>query len=425
MKKLLLIIVLCCFAFAGITYAQESGPDSYPPGTNPLTGLTVDHPENLDRRPMIIKIDNYPAEVRPQSEVMQADVVWEYLLTGGATRFAAIYLANDPDHVGPVRSARLTDFELARVYRALFVYSGMAQGEIDVLKTDRLAISRAVTGGCPALCRFPKAGLAYEHTLFGDGVALRALADQLHRDTTPEPLYGMAFDDAAPTNGTALSEIRVGYRQTDIEWTYDAASGRWLRAEDGTPHLDASTNEPISAANVLVLEADHIEQPYTADGYWGPGNFAYSTPLIGEGRVFLFRDGKYIEGVWKRSDRREPLRYYDLAGNDLLFKPGNTWVNLVPRWTNGFELTFMLDTPITGTISAPRGANLRTGPAEGYTSLGAAPANIPVTVVGRNGKGDWAQLLEPDGSTVWAAATELTLNGDLMTLPWSRSSYER
>ena len=424
MKKLLLLIIVLC-SFAGVAQAQEVGPDSYPPGVNPLTGLPVEHPENLNRRPLLVKIDNYPPDVRPQSDVMQADIVWEHLLTGGATRFAAIYLANDPDHVGPVRSARLIDFDLVRVYRALFAYSGMAQGEIDVIKTDGLAISRAVTGGCPALCRFPKAGTDYEHTLYGDGVALRALADQLHRDTTPQPLYGMAFAATAPTNGIPLSQIRVGYRQTDVQWTYQASSGRWLRAEDSQPHLDAAINQQISAANVLVLEADHLEQPYVSDGYWGPGNFAFSVPLIGEGRVFLLRDGEYIEGKWKRSDRNEPLRYYDLAGNDLLFKPGNTWVNLVPGWTNGFELTFMLTQPITGTISSPRGANLHTGPAEGYTSLGAAPANIPVTVVGRNGKGDWAQLLEPDGTTVWAATSVLKLDGDIMTLPWSRSSYER
>src|SRR3954465_13556883 len=119
----------------------------------------------------------------------------------------------------------------------------------------------------------------------------------------------MAFDATAPTNGTALSEITVGYRQTDIQWTYDATSGHWLRAEDGQPHLDAAINQQISAANVLVLEADHIEQPYPSDGYWGPGNFAYATPLLGQGRVFLFRDGEYIEGLWKRDDRSQPLRY--------------------------------------------------------------------------------------------------------------------
>ena len=425
MKRLLLVLIVLALLSSAAQAQDTVGPDQYPPGVNPLTGLPVDHPENLDRRPLIIKIDNYPPEIRPQSELMQADIVWEHLLSGGVTRFAAIYLSSDPDHVGPVRSSRLIDFDLVRIYRSLFVYSGMAQGTLDVLRTDPLAISRAVTGGCPALCRFPKPGIAYEHTLYGDGVALRQLADQLGRDTTPQPLYGMAFDDAPLTDGTPLSQIRVAYRNTDVQWTYDPGSGRWLRAEDGQPHMDASTGEQINAANVLVLEADHLEQPYVADNYWGPGNYAFSVPLIGEGRVFLFRDGQYVEGTWRRSDRDEPLRYYNLDGSDLLFKPGNTWVELVPRWTNGFQLTFVLDHPITGTINAPLGANLRTGPAEGYTSIGAAPNGIPVTVVGRNGAGDWAQLLQPDGSTVWASTSVLTLDGNLMTLPWSRSSFER
>jgi len=53
--------------FAGVVqvFAQEVGPDSYPSGVNPLTGLPVDHPENLNRRPLLVKIDNYPPGVRP------------------------------------------------------------------------------------------------------------------------------------------------------------------------------------------------------------------------------------------------------------------------------------------------------------------------------------------------------------------------
>ncbi len=421
-----LLVTFLLLALCSTVSAQDAvGPDSYPPGVNPLTGLPVDNPANLNRRPLIVKIDNYPPEVRPQSGVMQADIVWEHLLTGGATRFAAIYLGNDPDHVGPVRSSRLVDFELVRIYRALFAYSGMAQGEIDVLRTDPLVISRAVTGGCPALCRFPQPNLAYEHTLYGSSDALRQLADQLGRDTTPEPVYGMAFDPAAPASGIPLSQIRIDYRQTVVQWAYDPGSGRWLRSQDGQPHMDAVAQQQISAANLLVLEADHIEQPTVSPGYWGPGDFAFTVPMIGQGRVFLFRDGTYTEGVWKRATRSDPLTYYDLNGSVLQFKPGNTWVNLVPRWTNGFELTFVLDHPITGTINAPRGANLRTGPAEGYTSIGAAPNGIAVTAVGRNSDGSWVQLLQPDGSTLWASITVLNLDGDVMTLPWSRSSYER
>ncbi len=428
MKTLLvalrLMLLLMLVAVIPARAQDTVGPNTYPPGVNPLTGLAVDQPDNLARRPLIVKIDNYPPEIRPQAGLMQADIVWEHLLSGGVTRFAAIYLGNSPDHVGPVRSSRLVDFDLVRIYRALFAYSGMAEGTLDILRGDRVALSRAVTGGCPALCRFPTDGIAYEHTLYGDTSALRDEADQLNRDATPESIYGMAFRDAAPTDGTALGEIRVDYRQTEIGWTYDDVSGRWLRVQDGAPHMDATSSSQISAANVLVLEADHIEQPFVSENYWGPGDYAFSVPLIDSGRVFLLRDGQYIEGRWHRARRSDPLTYTDLAGNLLTFKPGNTFVELVPRWTNGFELTFMLDQPISGSITARTGANLRTGPAEGYTSIGAVPAGLPVTAVGRNGKGDWVQLLLPDGSTVWASTLVLSLDGDLMTLPWSRSSFE-
>ena len=315
MRKLLLFCTLFILT-VNVAQAQDTvGPDSYPPGVNPLTGLTVDQPDNLNRRPLIVKIDNYPPEIRPQSGLMQADIVWEHLLSGGVTRFAAIYLSSDVDHLGPVRSSRLVDFDLVRIYRALFAYSGMAEGTLDILRGDSVALSRAVTGPCPALCRFPSKTLAYEHTLYGDTTALRDLADQLGRDTTPEPIYGMAFDQAAPSAGTALSEIQVAYRQTEVTWDYDAASGRWLRSQDGAPHMDATSGEQISAANVLVLEADHIEQPFVSENYWGPGDYAFSVPLINSGRVFLLRDGQYVEGEWHRAQRTDPLTYTDLAGN--------------------------------------------------------------------------------------------------------------
>ena len=284
MKRLLLALALLLL-IAAAARAQDTtivGPDPYPTGVNPLTGLPVDHPENLNRRPLIVKIDNYPPDIRPQSGLMQADIVWEHLLSGGATRFAAIFLSSDPDHVGPVRSSRLVDFELVRLYRGLFAYSGMAQGTLDAIRSDGLALSRAVTGGCPALCRFPKPGVPYEHTLYGRRRRPAQSRRQLGRDTTPEPIYGMAFGQDAPPNGTPLSEIRVAYRQTEIRWTYDPASGRWLRSQDGAPHLDANTGEQISTANVLVIEADHIEQPFVAEGYWGPGDYAFSVPLIGD-----------------------------------------------------------------------------------------------------------------------------------------------
>ena len=48
----------------------------------------------------------------------------------------------------------------------------------------------------------------------------------------------------------------------------------------------------------------------------------------GEGPVFVFSDGKVIEGRWKRDNVFVPIQYFDLQGNEILLNPGNTWVEL-------------------------------------------------------------------------------------------------
>lgn len=408
-----------------VGWAQETiGPETYPDGVNPLTGLPVENPEVLRRPPLIVKIDNYPPDIRPQSGLSAADMVWETLLAGGATRFGAIFLANDVSHVGPIRSCRLVDFELSHVYHSLFTCSGMAQGTLDWLRADTAATERSIVRGgpCPPLCRFPREEVAFEHTLYGDTAGLRELAAELGRNTTAEPLYGMAFSATATNAGTAINGLRVEYTTTTVEWTYN--EGRWLRVQDGAPHLDALTGKQIGAANVLILEANHIEQPVVTDGYWGPPNYAFDVELIGRGRVILLRDGQYIEGEWRREGEGAPLTYYDRDGNGLTFKPGNTFVNLMPRWVYGYQLVFDLAQPLTVEINYSGGVYLRQGPGTGFTAVGVAQFGETFNAVGRNRVGDWLELLLPNGAAVWASTTILNITGDVMTLPLVRPTIE-
>ena len=58
---------------------------------NPLTGLPVSDPSFLQHRPLAIKIANSPDYVRPQSGLTLADVVFEYYIEWGDTRFIAIF----------------------------------------------------------------------------------------------------------------------------------------------------------------------------------------------------------------------------------------------------------------------------------------------------------------------------------------------
>lgn len=429
-RTILLVLAMAITLLSGSVIAVEPstfiGPSVYPEGINPLTGLPVSEPARLNRRPLLIKVSDYPPVVRPQSGLNQADVVWEHLLSGGVTRFSAIYLGDDVPHVGPIRSGRLIDFELTRIYRALFVYSGMAQGTIDVLQNDGLVSSRAIggSGPCPALCRFPREGLALEHTLYGDTTALRDEAVARQRDITPERVYGMAFSETTPAGGMPVNGVWIQYRETEIEWAYN--TGRWQRSQDNQPHLDAATNTQVNAANVIILEDDHIQQPVISENYWGPGDFAFSVNLIGSGRIFLFRDGRYYEGEWRRASRDEPLTYYDMQGNILPLKPGNTFVNLVPRWIDGYQLVFQLAQPPQVIMAATGGVNMHTGPGDVYRFLDVAYPGDTFAALGRNRSADWLQVLRPGDGVVWLPVKDLDLRGlDLTALPVPRSTSER
>src|SRR5207248_2441346 len=84
------------------------------PADSPLTGIGVGgyhtgHPA------LVVKIDNVgdvPSGARPQIGINEADVVFEEMVEGGFTRFAAVYHSTPADPVGPIRSARSTDIAL-------------------------------------------------------------------------------------------------------------------------------------------------------------------------------------------------------------------------------------------------------------------------------------------------------------------------
>ncbi len=59
------------------------GPEDYPAGTDPLTGLMVDDPALLARCPMVIKVSNYPRSGRPHAGLSQADLVFDYYIGEG------------------------------------------------------------------------------------------------------------------------------------------------------------------------------------------------------------------------------------------------------------------------------------------------------------------------------------------------------
>ena len=298
---------------------------------NPLTGEKVD-PAVLDRRPLAVKISNAPAIVRPQAGLSFADVVFEHYAEGGLTRFTAIFLSKDCEKIGSIRSGRLIDLEIPAMFKSMFAYSGASGGvNQEVRKSD--IFERVISpdfGHDSAFKRIPAPGKAFEHTLFSDTETLWQITEQRGLNSRQD-LQGWVFSEEPPPDGTPATFIKIPYdpKYVTTEYQYDVDQGVYLRSVLGEPHTDELTGQQLTASNVIVLFAHHIETPILEDTHGG-GHYSIQIQLWGAGPAKIFRDGRGYELTWSRPKRHDLITFIDSEGNRFPLKPGNSWIQLVP-----------------------------------------------------------------------------------------------
>jgi hypothetical protein len=317
----------------------------WPDNVNPFTGLKVDDPSLLDRIPIAIKISNSP-EARPQSGMSFADLVFEHYAEGAVTRYTTVFYGNEPEMVGSVRSGRLIDLEIPAMYHALFGYSGSSVGvknairETDLFPTYIAAPDFGV--GAPYFYRVPQAGKAFEHTLFTNPTVLRRLASERDINERPDFPNHMLFSEVPPAGGEPISYFEVNYLPGSCtgEWKYSPDSGLWGRSVVGRPHVDALTREQVTAANVVIIQANHVYTDFWEEMIGDRRNWKLSIQiqLWGQGPALLFRDGQVYPGVWHRANRGDMLTFTYGDNVPLPLKPGNTWFQVVPLGTEASEL---------------------------------------------------------------------------------------
>lgn len=322
-------ILATTIEIAASPIAIALGPDRFPPGVNPLTGLSVDDPTVLQRRPMVVKISNAPPLVRPQAGIGQADLVFEHYAEGGLTRFSAIFYSRAPERVGSIRSARLIDYELVPMYQGILAFSGASAGVEEYIYGSEFA-DRAYKGilyGPPYYWR--DESIEVPHNLFANVAALWQLAAEEGSNQRPH-LQGMAFHlDPPPDSTGEANTLDLRYRATRVRWEYDADTGRYRRFSDGEPHFDANTNEQVTAANVVILFAEHQFTDIVESQFQDRVSYSIEIKLWFEGDAILFRDGQRYDGRWVRPTREDMIGLRTDDDQLLYLKPGNTWFQVV------------------------------------------------------------------------------------------------
>jgi hypothetical protein len=261
--------------------------------------------------------------------------VFEHYAEGGVTRFTAVFYTNDVNPVGSIRSARLIDLEIPRMFDAAFAYSG-SSGPVRLMLRDSSFFDRIISpdfahGG---FYRIEDPDKAVEHTLFTDTPRLRAILGERGLDNRPQFQSNMAFLPDPPAGGEPASSVEIRYIGTNAFWRYDPVTGGYWRSTEGAPHLDANTGQQLNFRNVVIVAAHHEDTDILED-LVGGGHYSIQIQVWGEGPASIFRDGQRFDGVWRRENADDMLTFYDLDGNILPLAPGNTFFELVPLGFDG------------------------------------------------------------------------------------------
>ncbi len=304
---------------AGVPVWPPLTPTSAPTSVAALTGRSVDV-ATANRPILAVKIDNF-RRARPQFGLDRADAIIEENVEG-VTRFIALYQTHLPGQVGPVRSARTGDLDLlAGMNRPVFGYSGANAG---VTTWIRSAASSGVLVDFSALsspCYVREPDRPAPHNLLLDASCATSVAAA----SAPGQARALWTIDGAWTPPAALGatpDTTFGVRMDGVrvEWTWDPATGVYVRSQDGAAHIAAS-GARISARNVVEIAATHVPSPVDARS---------PNPItVGSGTAIIHRAGAAFNARWSRATALDPFVFRDAAtGNIVALDTGTTFIHL-------------------------------------------------------------------------------------------------
>ncbi|WP_179136258.1 DUF3048 domain-containing protein [Paenibacillus sp. 32352] len=296
------------------TAAQQSAGYRFP-----LTGLVSGQPAH--DRPVVVMVENAP-QARPQSGLDQADLVYEILAEGEITRFVAVYQAQAPKVIGPVRSIRPYFVQLGEALDAVIVHAGWSQDAMDLIAEHKLEHLDEVYGDGAYYWR--SGDRKMPHNLYTSMDKIRqGIANKKFRTEWKESGLSYAFAAGKPelaSGGKPAAKATIHYiRGYNVSYEYDVETGLYKRFMEGKPHNDKETGKQLTAANVLVCESKH--QVLDNEG-------RRDVDVTGPGKGYLLQAGRMKEVTWEQHNGM--IRAFS-EGKELAMLPGQTWIQVIPE----------------------------------------------------------------------------------------------
>lgn len=298
------------------TFPGEDEAAIAPVDRNPLTGAPLDTPS--DAQIIAIKVDNGPSG-RPQIGLDRAEMIIEAPAEGGLTRFTALYFAERPDLVGPVRSMRSFDADVLAPFDPLFVTTG---GQDFVYRALKGAEIEVVDQNGPNV--FQSLERPVPSHLMATLIAVEAMAVGGPPATPP-----LSFADEW-SGGEGAGRVEIPFSSTTmVEYKFE--DGRYRRYENG----DLFEVLPTFDGDPVALEVDTIVVQFAAQRSAGysdsTGADVPTFDVIGFGRVLVFHQGEVVEGSWQRGAQVDLTVLTGAGGDPLSLPTGVVLWTIVPR----------------------------------------------------------------------------------------------
>lgn len=284
--------------------------------TAPFTGLASE--SDLSRPAFVVKIDNAP-QARPQWGINQADVVFEELVEGNITRFAAVFHSQDTENIGPVRSARTGDFELlTNLNRPIFGNSGGNPTVMKLLKEVNMVLVGDTNVGGEAYWRSSEKKAP--HNLLTSTPKIYASSNG--QGGTPPQMFNYRSDSEEISSAAReIQGVNIDFGGHKIEYRWNTESKGWDRTQNGSLHRDHDGVQ-VAPENVIIQFVQYGRSVAFAG--------SPEVKVIGNGNAWILTDGRLIAGKWSRPTSGSLTQFRDLEGEIISLTAGRTWIAL-PR----------------------------------------------------------------------------------------------
>ncbi|MBQ8296692.1 MAG: DUF3048 domain-containing protein [Ruminococcus sp.] len=294
---------------------------------NPLTGEIGYNAAAVGKRPVAVMVNNIK-EALPQYGIEQADIIYELPVEGGITRLMAVYADYTavPD-VCSVRSCRYYYPLISLGMDAIYCHWGSDKSiALDTLnRTGIDHLDGEYESGLFYRDQERAASYSSEHIgyLKGSELADKIAAKGFRTDVNAENSgtcfnFALSGEKAAPSEMTA-NTVTVNFSNEYFStFSYDAASGNYLKLHSGAPHVDGKTGTQLAFENVFVL------QTYVGsyDGY------LLDIGLSG-GTGYYISNGGAQTITWSKPSESSPIEFYAADGSELTVNVGESYIGII------------------------------------------------------------------------------------------------